>query len=580
MVVLWGGCSDSKNKTTSDGSGAGDPSSALFVPDTIVTVEIQMAPADWDFVRQDKRDLSGLYGEDCMTGPLYSTYTWKPATSVTVNGEVLENVGIRKKGFVGSVNDTKPGLKLKFDKYEQGQELFGKERLTLNNNTSDPSFIKQCLAYDLFRKAGLAAPRCNFATVKVNGQDLGLYSNVESVKKRFLARHFADNEGDLYESMWGDFRDDWLVTYEEKTSSTDTSRAKIKAVTAALKLPDDTLMAALSPLVDLDKFYTYWAMEVLVRHADGYANEGNNHFIYFDPGDDDKLHFIPWGVDKTFIPTSVYSFDVAARTILPRRLYNMKATQARYLDAMNKLLTDVWDEAELTAEIDRMEQLIGSIAVNDPYFKTGDYQTKGGGSADFASVMGELRDSVTARRAEIKKVIDNPPAWTDPLQEIECGGGKEPGSGTHETTGSFATTFGSLGSTDPFSAGSSTLSVKQDGTDLTVQQVDAQSGADPEASDRTVVDVIAKIDDPKGAYRLTARFSVANTAFVQGASITFGESKGDLTGSLFASDTPDKTWTLGTLSSGTLTLTKASLTAGEAVEGTFTAQWSSSTTTK
>jgi len=37
--------------------------------------------------------------------------------------------------------------------------------------------------------------------------------------------------------LWGDFRDDWLVTHEEKTSSTDPSRAKIKAVSEALKDP-------------------------------------------------------------------------------------------------------------------------------------------------------------------------------------------------------------------------------------------------------------------------------------------------------------------------------------------------------
>jgi hypothetical protein len=42
-----------------------------------------MAPADWEFVRTDRRN-----------------YSWKKAASVTVNGTVLENVGIRK-GWLG-----------------------------------------------------------------------------------------------------------------------------------------------------------------------------------------------------------------------------------------------------------------------------------------------------------------------------------------------------------------------------------------------------------------------------------------------------------------------------------------------
>ena len=56
----------------------------LFAPDKLVYIEIQMAPVDWEFVRNDKRN-----------------YSWKRASNVTVNGTVLENVGIRKKGFVG-----------------------------------------------------------------------------------------------------------------------------------------------------------------------------------------------------------------------------------------------------------------------------------------------------------------------------------------------------------------------------------------------------------------------------------------------------------------------------------------------
>ena len=55
--------------------------------------------------------------------------------------------------------------------------------------------------------------------------------------------------------------------------------------------------------MDLEAFRTYWALEVLLTHADGFTNKGNNYFVYFDPGPD-KMYAIPWGVDKTFIPSS------------------------------------------------------------------------------------------------------------------------------------------------------------------------------------------------------------------------------------------------------------------------------------
>ena len=138
-------------------SKSADFSQGLFNPNKLVSIEIQMAPADWEFVRTDGRN-----------------YSWKKAASVTVNGTVLENVGIRKKGLVGSVNSEKPALKLKFDKYIEEQLAFGMERMVLNNNVSDPAFFKQYLTYGLFRKAGMPAPLCNFAIVRVNGEDLGL----------------------------------------------------------------------------------------------------------------------------------------------------------------------------------------------------------------------------------------------------------------------------------------------------------------------------------------------------------------------------------------------------------------------
>ena len=120
----------------------------LFAPNKLVYIESQMAPVDWEFFRTDKRN-----------------YSWKRASNVTVNGAMLGNIGIRKKGFVDSVDSDKPALKLKFDKYVEEQMVFGMKRMALNNNVSDPSFIKQYLTYRLFREASIPAPRCNCARV-------------------------------------------------------------------------------------------------------------------------------------------------------------------------------------------------------------------------------------------------------------------------------------------------------------------------------------------------------------------------------------------------------------------------------
>ena len=55
--------------------------------------------------------------------------------------------------------------------------LSGLRRMTLNNARQDPSYINQCLGYQLFAAAGVPAPRCSFATVTVNGEQLGIYAH-------------------------------------------------------------------------------------------------------------------------------------------------------------------------------------------------------------------------------------------------------------------------------------------------------------------------------------------------------------------------------------------------------------------
>ena len=70
----------------------------------------------------------------------------------------------------------------------------------------------------IFADAGLPVPRCNFATVAVNGEDLGLYVHIESVKDAFVERNFSDASGNLYEGTLSDFRPGWRGTYAKKTN--------------------------------------------------------------------------------------------------------------------------------------------------------------------------------------------------------------------------------------------------------------------------------------------------------------------------------------------------------------------------
>ena len=587
LALATAACSDSDTSPPADATAtdttadAGpDPSEALYDPNTLVTVEVEMPAADWQLLRDDKRNFAGN-NLSCPSGPFPNTYTWRQATKVTINGKTVSKAGIRKKGFIGSVNSVKPSLKIRFDKFVEGQELFGITRLTLNNNLQDASQLVQCLTYDLARTAGLVASRCNFAAVTVNGEFLGVYSNIESIKKRMVGRFFDSAQGHLYEGTLSDFRDDWMVTFEAKTDETDPKLGPIKAVTEALKADDAKLMEKLSPLLDIEGFSTFWALNQLVGNADSYFTKGNNFFTYTDPAAGGKMHFIPWGVDATFEGSSgkAATFNVGARPMLARRLYMLPAGQVKYFNALKKLLAEVWDETALKDEIDRMEALIAVSVGNGPKLGKGGKGGKGGGFVDgggFAESVEDVRKFVAGRRALVQSAIDSPPQWTQSLSARNCSGGGGQAGDFFEAVGTFKTTAGTKGST-PAKAGSGTWQVKQNGKSLKVSEVSSFAGVDDKFKERYQVGIRGDFDaGEKGTATLLAVFIVDAAAMMTATTFNWAKGSKELEGAIGYLDPKSSKFLLAAKLSGCkLIVDKTSTKQGEAIEGSFDCKWGS-----
>ena len=409
-------------------------SDAYFALDRVLNIEIEFAPEDWDTLRHQTRtfeDLMAEIEEYGLSRPFANIYTWFSGT-VTVDGETHSNVGVRKKGFLGSHSDTKPSLKLRFDKYVDDRSLGGViERMTLNNSIQDASMVNTCLTYQIFAAAGSPSPRCNFATVTVNGKNLGLYVHAEEIKKPFLARHFNNAAGNLYEGMVSDFTPDFRGTLEKKTNEDADEWSDIDAVVAALQDPSDGGLEALAKAVDLDRFLSFWATEVLVGHWDGYAGDRNNYHLYREP--DGTFVFIPWGVDDTFhLKDDPNPFDnisnpppsVLALSAIPNRLYNNADWRLKYVVRLKELLDTAWDEDELLASVDQMAAIVQQHALPEA-------------KAAAAEDTGRVQKFILKRRGEIlADITPEPPDWPQPEEAAEAGE-----SGSLEL--SFETTWGS-----------------------------------------------------------------------------------------------------------------------------------------
>jgi len=435
-------------------------------------------------------------------------------------------------------------------------ELFGLDRITLNNSRQDPSFLHQCISYEVFAAAGVPTPRCNFAHVTVNGEDMGLYVNVEGPDKEFLRRWFDDDEGNLYEGTLSDFRDGWIDTFDKKTNELDPDRSDLDLVVAAADettITDANLAASLATIIDLDEYLTEWAVEVVTMHWDGYASNTNNFYVYDDPTSG-LFHFIPWGTDGAFqsnpfaagLPTSVF-----ATGYLARRLYLADETRAMYLARLRAVLDTAWDEAELLAEIDRMEALVTPAIL--PAERAG-----------AAAAMDELRATVGGRRAAILAEIDaGDPAWTEPLRTPPCF------DVIGDANGSFDTTWDTLQVMNAFTTGTGGIAGTVSGVPLQYTAVGSAAGTDPNAAGPNATIQLVGL---KGDGTIDVLVLQLNPAtFFPGAVVPLDW--GAAFGGLWNYDPATMAVTpIGYILNGTVTLGEASDASGAPVSGTFQGQ--------
>jgi len=212
---------------------------------------------------------------------------------------VYTNVAIHLKGGLGSFRpvDDKPALTLSFDKFAPGQRFHGLQKVYLNNSVQDPSYLSEKICREMFLAAGLPAPRAGHALVQMNHRNLGLYVLLEGWDKRFLKQHFKNTRGNLYD---GGFGNEVTNRLDINTGDFPNDWSRLESLGKAAEEPDlDKRLAHMGEVLDLDRFVTFVAMEIMLAHWDGYTMNRNNFRIFHDLSSN-RLVFLPHGMDQTF----------------------------------------------------------------------------------------------------------------------------------------------------------------------------------------------------------------------------------------------------------------------------------------
>lgn len=254
--------------------------SDVFKSGKVLTLHLEIGPKEMDALRREPRK--------------YVKATLKEGD------KSYPGVGVHLKGAAGSFRniDDKASLTINMDKFAEGQRFHGLDKFHLANSLQDPSYCAELICGEMFRAAGVPASRVAHAVVFINGKRRGLYYVKEGYDGYFLKAHFNTRKGNFYDGGFLRDIDQPLQVLRSKDDVKD--QADLKALLAAAREPDRKVrFDKLEKLLDLDRFISFLALEVITWDWDGYPMNRNNYRVYHDPTRN-KIVFIPSGMDQMF----------------------------------------------------------------------------------------------------------------------------------------------------------------------------------------------------------------------------------------------------------------------------------------
>jgi hypothetical protein len=350
------------------------PGADLFANRAPVSLHIEIVSANLEVLRKESRE-------------------FVPAT-VTEHQTVYTNVAVHLKGSIGSFRpvEDKPSWTLDFSRFNSNQRFHGLRRIHLNNSVEDPSYCNEQLGSELFRSAGVPAPRVMRAAVSLNGRRLGLYVLKEGFTEDFLSCYFAHPSGNLYEPDEGHDVNQRLKRNSVQAPRKD--RAGLRALANAV-LDSNPLhrWEGLEKVLATDEFISFMATEVILCHRDGYCLARNNFRLYedFETG---KISFFPHGMDQLWgnpaAPWRPQMAGLAARAVI-----ETPEGRTRYRERLGNLVTNLL-QPDLLAR--RVDQLVAEL---HPFADAG----------EFAGIQKEaalLKDRIAQRRASLDSQLGQP----------------------------------------------------------------------------------------------------------------------------------------------------------------------------
>jgi spore coat protein CotH len=210
---------------------------------------------------------------------------YHPLVTFRYGDQVVTNAAIRLKGNpCCSWDSDRMQFAIAFNQYDRDGRFHGLRKILLDGPAYDPSALRERVALSYLRDAGFPASCANHATLTVNGELYGTYTNIEAVDDEFLERNFPGEEiGSL-------FKFDYLT---QRWQNQNDDRG-LEAVRALYDLSED--LEATVEAFDIDYALQLWGAEAVINQSDGYWAGSINFLLYEHP--ERGWMPLPWDLDN------------------------------------------------------------------------------------------------------------------------------------------------------------------------------------------------------------------------------------------------------------------------------------------
>jgi spore coat protein H len=356
------------------------PGADIFEKDVVLAIEISLSDEELKQLNRDNRKYARATVKEGST-------TWS-------------NVGIHLKGAAGSFRgfDDKPALTLHFSKFTPDQKFHGLKKIHLNNSVQDGSYMTENICGELYRRAGVPAARASYATLTLNGRKRGLYVLKEGFEKEMLGLYFKKTKGNLYDGGFLREVTDQLERDQGEGDDVDNC-ADLKALAKAAQEQDAAKrFAALKQALDMDRFMSFAALQVITWDWDGYLMNRNNYRVFHDM-DSEKMVFIPHGMDQMF-----WQADGPIRPgmggLVANATINTPEGSALYQQRFEEIYTNIFKLNWLTNRVAQLGMLVRAALTNAHGANAG---------RDYDGQAQRMRELIVARHASIAKQLASRP---------------------------------------------------------------------------------------------------------------------------------------------------------------------------